>query len=373
MKRLEIQENDLKNNLDIIQKKLKSSNKDIKIIAVVKANGMGLDLIKYSKFLVKNNIKYLAVANLEEAIKLREEGIKEEILLLTPIIIKKELKLLIENDITLTVGNLEEYDLIQDVLKETSITKVCIHLKIDTGFGRYGFMYDDSDSILKIFEKESNIQIKGIYTHFSKPNDKKWTTIQFSRFINIVNKIKENGFNPEISHCCASTAFLNYPEMWLDAVRIGSVIQGRTLQKQEGLVKIGTFKTNIVEIKLLPKGYNISYGNTYKTRKETKVAIIPVGYVDGLNRNKLRDDFSLKNNIISVGMEIKKLFKDNSLKVKINNKYYRIIGRLGMYHAIIDITKSENIKIGDEVELNITPLQANDEIRREYISGEQRK
>lgn len=133
------------------------------------------------------------------------------------------------------------------------------------------------------------------------------------------------------------------------------------------LKKIGKFKTNIVEIKYLPKGYNISYGNTYKTKKETKIAIIQVGYMDGLNKNKLRDDFSIKNNVISVLMEIKKLFKDNSLKVTINDKKYKIIGRLGMYHAIIDITGNDDINVGDIVLLDISPLQTSEEIRREYI------
>lgn len=117
----------------------------------------------------------------------------------------------------------------------------------------------------------------------------------------------------------------------------------------------------------MPKGYTISYGNTYKLKKDTLVAIIPVGYVDGLNKDKLRDDFSFKNNIISVLMEIKKVFKRQYIKVKIKDNNYKVIGRLGMYHSIIDISNSNNLKVGDEVELNITPLQTNDEIRREYI------
>ena len=89
--------------------------------------------------------------------------------------------------------------------------------------------------------------------------------------------------------------------------------------------------------------------------------------MDGLNRNKLRDDFSFKNNILAVLREIKKLMKDNALKVIIQDKAYRIIGRIGMYHAIIDITGNETIKIGDIVTLDISPMQAGSEIRREYI------
>lgn len=81
----------------------------------------------------------------------------------------------------------------------------------------------------------------------------------------------------------------------------------------------------------------------------------------------MRDDFSLKNNLIAVAMEIKKIFKDNSLKVKIKGKYYKVIGKIGMFHSIVDITGSENIKVGEEVQIDVTPLQANDMIRREYI------
>ena len=154
--------------------------------------------------------------------------------------------------------------------------------------------------------------------------------------------------------------------MHLDAVRIGSAIQGRTLVNQDEFKKIGELKTNIIEIKQLPKGYFISYNNSYKTKKDTKIAIIPIGYMDGLNKNKLRDDFSFKNNIIAVGMEIKKIFKDNSLKVWINGKSHKIIGKLGMYHAVVDIT-SQDVKIGDIASLEVSPLQTNEEIRREYI------
>ena len=225
MKKLEINKNDLKNNIEII----KNIDDNIKIIAVVKANGMGLGLVEYSKTLLENGIESLAVANL-----------------------------------------------IKEILKENKDIQIKAHIKIDTGFGRYGFLYNDIENILRVFECDDRVQIIGTYTHFSKPDDKKWTTIQFNRFMNTINKIKEYNYNVGILHCAASTAFLKYPEMRLDAVRVGSAIQGRTLVKQEGLKKIGRFKTNITEIKTLPKGYNISYCNTYKTKKETKIAIIPV-------------------------------------------------------------------------------------------------
>lgn len=167
-------------------------------------------------------------------------------------------------------------------------------------------------------------------------------------------------------HCSESTAFLKYPMMNLNAVRIGSLIQGRTLVPVKDLIKIGVFKSNIQEIKTVPKGYNISYGNMYKTKRETKIAVVPVGSMDGLNMKKDRDIFSLKENLLSVGIEIKKFFRDNHLKVLINGKKYNIIGRIGMYHCVIDITRADDILVNDEVILDIPPMQVNSMIRREY-------
>lgn len=129
-------------------------------------------------------------------------------------------------------------------------------------------------------------------------------------------------------HTSATTAALKYDDMRLNAVRIGSGFQGRTLLKNFTLKKIGTFKTNIEEIKTVPKGYNISYSNTYKTKKETKIAILPVGYQDGFFMKKDRDNFCFSDNIISVLMEIKKIFKNNNTYVKINEDKYRVIGRV---------------------------------------------
>ncbi len=363
MKKLEIKKDDLLYNLQFIRTKI---SKETKLIAVVKANGVGLGLIEYAKFLVQNEVFCLAVANVDEAIKLRKAGIESKILMLTPICLKNELKLLIENDITITIGNLEELKLAENICEETE-KKVMAHVKIDTGFGRYGIVYTEKEKLFEIFSLAQNVKIEGMYTHFSNPIDEKYTEKQFENFNECVSFIRENGFNVEILHTCATTATLKYPHMHLDAVRIGSAIQGRVLVNKESFKKTGIFKTNIVEIKDVPKGYNISYNNTYKTKKNTKIAIIPVGYIDGLNKNKLRDDFSFKNNIISAILEIKKIFKDNSLKVEINGKKYKIIGKLGMYHAIVDISGENNINPGDEVILDIAPIQANDEIRREYI------
>lgn len=368
MKKLEISKKDLKHNISILKKVIKEHGKDdsgknTEIIAVVKANGMGLGLVQISKFLVENGIKYLAVATVEELVELRDAGIDIEIIMLTPTAVESEIKILIENKATISIGSLEELKIIEKILEKQK-SEINAHIKIDTGLARFGFLYDN-DEIIDCFEKAKNVHITGVFTHFSKPLDAKWTRLQFNRFLDAVAGIKSCGYNPGMLHVASTTACLKYPDMYLNAIRVGSFVQGRVLDKRLNLKEIGIFKTNVAEIKTVPKGYNISYGNKYKTKKETKIAIIPVGYMDGLCKKKNRDIFSFKENILSVLIEIKKIFKDNAIKFKINQKEYKVIGRIGMYHSIIDITDSD-INVGDEVIIKIPPLEVNDNIKREY-------
>lgn len=140
-----------------------------KIIAVVKGNGMGLGLVQYAKFLVNHGIDFLAVANLEEALFLREAGIQEEILMLTPFCNEKELTQLMENKITLTISAIEQIELVEKIAKNQE-EKVKAHIKIDTGFGRYGFLYKNFNDILHSFQMCDTIQITRNVHSFCKTN-----------------------------------------------------------------------------------------------------------------------------------------------------------------------------------------------------------
>ena len=138
----------------------------------------------------------------------------------------------------------------------------------------FGFLYNDKN-IFEAVKSTDNIKITGCFTHFSKALDKDWTSIQFSRFENLIPKIKE--INNEIKfHCCATNSFLLYENMWLDYVRLGSCIQGRVLVNNLNLKVIGKFKTEVLTIKNIPKGYNVSYNNEYKAKKDLKIAVIGV-------------------------------------------------------------------------------------------------
>lgn len=282
MKEVLIDKEDVRYNIRKIKeycldKSSTDSNKKVQIIAVVKANGYGLGIVEYANFLIDNGINFLAVSTIEEALLLRESGIKEKILMLSSTSIEEEVKKLVLNDIILTIGSKESAE-IANKLGEILNKKIQVHLKIDTGFGRYGFIYSNMEDMLKTLLQRTNLKIEGTYTHFSNAYyDDNYTKKQFERFLECIEVLKMNKIETGMLHVCNTSAFIKFKNMHLDAVRIGSAFTGRVaFENNMGLRKIGVFKSNVSEIKVLPKGFNVGYSNTYTAKNNVKIAIVPV-------------------------------------------------------------------------------------------------
>ena len=282
--------------------------------------------------------------------------------------IKKDLEKLIENDIIVTIGSKEAGDIINEIGKEQN-KKVKVHIKIDTGFGRYGFIYNERDEMIQAIKSWDNIKIEGTFSHFSIAFYGKGeeTREQLARFMQCIEVMKMNDINPGIMHICNSSAFLRFKDMHLNAVRIGSALLGRlSIPNVWGFRKIGYLKSDVAEIKTLPPKYNIGYSNSYKTKKETTVAIIPCGYADGYNVKVDKDMFRTIDKLRYIVRDIKNYFKKEELYVKINGKRCKVLGRLGMYHVTVDIT-NQDVKIGDEVTFEVSPMFVDSSIKRIYV------
>lgn len=372
MKALVIDRKDLAHNIDVIKKYSQTNMPDdnrnkVKIIAVVKANAYGMGIVSYTKFLIDNGIDFFAVSTVEEAMQLRNAGIDKDILMLSSTAIKKEVETLVENNIIVTIGSKESADVANELGKRLN-KKIRAHIKIDTGFGRYGFVYSDREKMVEVLKTLDSIKIEGTFTHFSIAFYKKdnYTKLQFKRFMDCIEVLKMNEINTGMLHVCNSSAFIKFPSMHLNAVRIGSAFVGRiSIPNVLGLKRIGKLKSNVAEIKILPKGFNVGYSNIYKTKKETKVAIIPAGYMNGIKMQTGRDMFRPVDKIRYVVRDLKDTLKDNNYYVNINGQRCRVIGRIGTYHLTVDIT-GKNVEINDEVLFDINPQYVDSSIRREF-------
>jgi alanine racemase len=341
---------------------------EAKIIAVLKGNGYGLGILKFGSFLLENNIDFFAVSEIQEAIYLRNNGFENDILLLSSTCIGEEIELIIQHNIIATIGS-ECAAAMLDEAAARHHKQVNVHLKVDTGFGRFGFLPSEMDSVASIIKSCSNIKMTGIFTHlsFSFARERKDVQVQFNKFIKCIDILKQRGIEPGIRHITNSSAFLRYKDMHLDGVRIGSAFLGRVpVDNIYGLKKIGYLKANISEVKTLPQGHYIGYANTFKTNRKTRTAVVPVGYKDGFGIEKSKDIFRFIDVLRYLYHDVKLFLGSKYLTVKVNGKIARILGRVSMYNIVIDVTDMD-ADIGDEVVMEANPLLIESSIQREYI------
>lgn len=344
MNTLIINKNDLRHNIDTIKKQIDKEN--YTIIGVVKGNGYGLGIKEYSQFLIDNGINMLAVATNSEAVELREYDKNIDILNMSCTSIKEEIQELVDNNIIITIGSKTSAEIANEIAKTGKTLRT--HIKIDTGFGRYGFIYQNKDEIVNTIKNlHPNIKVEGIFSHFSLAYYRKSesTINQYNNFLDVIKSLEDENINIKMKHICNSPAFINFPEMRLNAARIGSAFLGRVdVQENLGLKKIGELQSQVTEVNLLPKNFNVGYLNTYKTKKETKIAIVPVGHKDGYNITIKEDMLRTVDKLRNLKHGLTGLFKKQTLKITINDKEYDIIGKVGMYHVTVNVTGS-NVKV----------------------------
>ena len=309
----------------------KAVDKNTKIMAIVKADGYGHGAVEIAKTALYNGASFLGVAIIDEAIELRKNNIFEPILILGNTIEHKLLQV-IKYNITQTVFF---YDMAKKLPDEAMKKKKSedIHIKIDTGMSRLGFLPTD-DAIKEILAIKDlpYINITGIFTHFATSDfkDKTFTKEQFEKYMYVVNKLEENGLTNLIKHVSNSGAILDLKEYRLNMVRAGIILYGmypsNEVLKNIDLKPAMSIKTHISYVKEIDENTSVSYCRTYFTNKKTKIATIPVGYADGYAR------------VLS-----------NKARVFVNGYYAQVIGNICMDQFMIDVTHIENIKEGDIV------------------------
>ena len=320
----------------------KCVSQNTKILMPVKANAYGHGSLICARVAQEMGIDYLSVARVKEAVPLRENGIKLPILLFS-LCSPEEVEEALDLNITPFVFDREYIDLFAEACRKKNIKNYPVHLAVDSGMGRIGCYKEESADLALYIENTGVLHLQGMCTHFAvsdaTDNDSiDYTRKQFAYFTEAIENVKKAGITPEICHCSNSAATLAYPDMQLDMIRPGIIFYGyypdqvnREYLNKKGkdilLKPVMTLETRVCSIRHISKGMSIGYGRTWTAQEDTDIAVLPIGYGDGLYRR----------------------FAQKGLSVSINGKPYPVVGRICMDQCMVNIGNNSCIKRWDKV------------------------
>jgi len=320
----EIHLDNLVHNLEEIRKKVVPAD----VMCVVKADAYGHGAVPVTRRLVREGVTNFAVARLAEALELRNAGIEENILIFGSLF-PDEMEHAFVNGFQVTITDNADIDTAMEIAKRRSLYSR-VHLNIDTGMGRVGIPYDQAQSAIIKLVNIDQIKLEGIYTHFatSDEKDKGYSRLQISRFNSVLDGLLNQLPYKPIIHTANSGAILDLPETKFDMVRAGISLYGHypTTETSESipLKQVMTLKTHVGLLRRIKKGNSISYGRRFTADKDTTVAVLPIGYADGIHRAMT-----------------------NNADVLINGKLYPVVGTVTMDQIMVNVG-NDPVSIGDK-------------------------
>jgi len=356
------------NNLKIIREKAGSAS----VIGVLKGNAYGFGLIETARIMKEAGVYSFAVTEPGDLIKLRDAGFTDEnILMLRSTAISSELETIVDCGGIATIGSYEAAVAANNMAEKAGMV-LMVHIEVDTGMGRYGFLPNEVNKVISVFRYMKNLHVTGMYTHCCNAFHvgrigEKSVRNQLDLFLGVVHAVREAGFDPGILHAANSPALFKFPFSHLDAVRIGSAYTGRLPAPGNfGLKKTGYGECPVIETRWIEKGTTVGYGSAYKAKRRTKIAIIPLGYSDGFCLEKAHDIYTCGTTVRYILQELKKLLKSPYHTVEINGKACRVLGRVGMLHTVADVTDFP-CEAGDIARFELNPMIAGMMLPKRYI------
>lgn len=299
-------------------RELKKLVAPVSVMAVVKANAYGHGMLEVAKALEQESVDMIGVADLTEAISLRQAGIGVE-LMCWLLEADDNLELAAVHNVALGISTMQQLQSVPN--------SVSIHIKVDTGLGRNGFMPGDLDQVIEHIQTNS-LDVRGVFSHLantSEAEDKKQAEV----FDQALAKFEAADISVEFRHLAASAGALDYPSMRYDMVRCGIAIYGLNPFEDkpvEGVVLSPAMRvtSKVINLKSVLAGQGVSYGYRYRASKPTQLALVPFGYAEGMPR-------------VSEGA-----------MVKIGSELFPVVGRVAMDQCVVDVGEA-SIQLGDEV------------------------
>ncbi len=284
---LEINLNALINNLDYFKRKLRPGTR---IMAMVKAFSYGSGSFEIANILQYHNVNYLAVAYADEGIELRKSGIKVPIMVMNPE--EQSFDDIIKHNLEPEIYSFRSLRLLEESIRRNIIPEnkpVKIHIKLDTGMHRLGFMPDEIDLLIEKLSKIRSVYLSSVFSHLASSEDSAdddFTHYQVGQFKAMAEKIKAHSGHEIMMHILNSAGILRFPQYQFDMVRLGISLYGVASVKsnENDLENVSTLRSTISQIKKIKPGETVGYNRTWKAEKEMTIAIVPIGYADGLDR-----------------------------------------------------------------------------------------
>jgi len=320
----------------------------VKILSVVKANAYGHGARQVAKTLARAGSEGFGVATVEEGIELREAGIRAPILVLTAIY-PEQLGQLIQHKLTPAVSDLDTLRALEKLLCKRS-RSLKFHLKVDTGMGRLGLLHSEIESWLSELSRLKALKLEGLFSQLSHAEDEKgdYTQTQLKAFHRVVERFREAGLKPPSIHLANSAALIASPTTHFTMVRPGLMLYGLypspEMSRRLTLRPALSWKTRVLQVKQLPAGSSIGYGQTFVTQRESRIATLPVGYADGYHR-----------------------LLSNHGAALVGGKRAPIVGRISMDLTMVDVTDIAGVTRGDEVVL--LGRQGDDAVSADEMAG----
>jgi alanine racemase len=313
----------------------------VTVCAIVKADAYGHGAVECARALEQEGARWFGVTSLDEAIPLREAGIRGRILLMTGFW-RGEEEDIVRLGLTPTVWETGQIELFERAAKSVGVSKHPIHLKVDSGMGRLGAAPEDLPRICAVLKSSPHLTLEGLSTHLASSEvlDEPSVAAQLQVFDEARELLRSEGFDPPLIHAANTNAVISRPESWNTMVRPGIALYGYHLPFERAGREVSgsglrlavkpvlTWKTRILSLRDMPANQALGYGGIYVTKAHARIAVLPVGYADGLNRG-----------LSSQG------------RVIVGEHYAPIVGRISMDLTLADVTGLPGVAVGDEVVL----------------------
>lgn len=352
MKTLVIERDGLKQNIATI----KEHAGEAVIYAVLTGDGQGAGIVELARLLREEGIGRFAVSEVSEAAALRKAGfVEEEILMLRSTTDREELEGLLDLNVVCTVGSADSGMALNGVAEARS-TVAEAHIQVDTGMGFGGFLSGEPEKILSVYRNLPNVAISGLCTQlYAAGRSAREPATQLEEFRQTVEAVRAAGFETGVVHAAGSYALLHWEDALLDGVRAGSALLGRCRRTRgDGLRRVGYGEVAVEETRWLPKGHTVGGDVPVALRRPTRVAVLPVGYQNGLGVTRHRSD--------GLWGAIRRWWASRRLTMRINGQKVRVIGGIGAIETIVDVTDLK-CSAGDVAVFDIDPLYAKGFVR----------